>query len=226
MSENPLIDLFVPTVSNHFMRLQIALCCAFYQTYEPKRIVLWVEDNHLQLESMIEKYWYTPEDSRIPSEYGPKASVEYCKKGVLVRHLGAYTGHAGNARQWIFEWKGKSEYVKMFDSDDVLMPDCLKVMTRYLKDGIDGVLCPLLMIHENRLGSVMTNCDFKKGTVGSGSMLLSRIFMDKVMAMGFDWSKYRDHDKEFYLFLSDKLDQFSFVKTSETALYLYLKNWW
>lgn len=188
---------------------------------------MWVEDSgHKELESMIDKYWYTSEDSRTPSEFGPKATVEYCKRGVLVRHLGGWTGHAGNARQWIFEWKGKSEYVKMYDSDDVLMPDCLRAMSRYLKDGVDGVLCPLMQVSENRLGAHMTNFDFRKGTVGSGSMLLSKKFMDKVVEMGFDWSKYRDHDKEFYLFLSDKLNQFSFISTSETALYLYLKNWW
>jgi hypothetical protein len=222
LETKPLVDIFIPVISNHAHLLKAALGSAFTQYYEPIRVVLWIEDSHPVLEDVLLKHWYTPNEH--PNKRTENdVVIEDCHRGILVRNLKGRTGHAGLARQWLFCWAGKAQYVKMLDSDDILFPSTVSVMMRYMSEGVDGVFCPLIPISEHRVGTLMY-CDFAHSACGSGTMLLHRNFMERVIAMGFKWYDSREHDLTFQQFLKDKLDQFTFIYTKETALYLYLKN--
>jgi hypothetical protein len=217
------VDIYIPTITNHSHMLKAALGSARFQSYPNTRIVLWIEDTNDEMEEVLKKYWFAPFEVGFSNKENENFSIQYCINGVLVRNMKGRTGNASTAREWYFSWTDKSSYVKMLDSDDILFPQAVEVMMRYMDGTIDGVFCPLIPIGSHRLGTVIDS-DFRRGVCGSGSMLLSKKFIDRVREMGWRWPNVIDHDTAFFRFLENKLDMFRFVTTKENALYLYLKN--
>lgn len=122
------------------------------------------------------------------------------------------------ARQWLFDWDKKSELVKMLDADDILIPSTIEIMTSYYKDSIDGIFCPLTRVSHYQFVDTTTGSP-KLGHSGSGSMMLSKKFIEKVTDDGFKWTNVHDHDNLFFKFCEDK--SYNFVTTIENFLYIY-----
>jgi glycosyltransferase involved in cell wall biosynthesis len=224
---SPVVDIFIPTISNHVPYLKAALGSALYQSYPNTRIVMWVEDPDADyMKQGLRNLWSEPGDLD-PYAYRRKGldpyTIEECGKGLLVRNYLERTGNASLARQWLFDWKGKSDYVKTLDSDDMLLPSAISVMMRYMTEDVDMVLCPMIPIQCHRICPAMKSI-INKETCGSGSMLMSKKFIEKINVMGFRWPNMRGHDKAFNDFLKEHLNDFKIVTTSEDALYLYIKN--
>ena len=214
----PLVDVFVPTISNHMPLIRRAFACLSFQDYSPLRTVLWIEDandQYPQIEQFLNDVWYEPHERKpSPKTSDVPVSVEYCAKGVLARNFQGRAGNAWQARQWIFEWEGKSDFVKMLDDDDVMMPSTISVMMQYMTDDMDAVFHPLVGVSSNRLGNV------SKGITGAAQMLMRKRTMDRIVGAGFRWDVDHD-DGEFYQFF--KAQDFKYVVTREDALYFYLK---
>lgn len=218
MLNNQLIDVFIPTISNHIPFIHRAFGSLFFQEYKPLRVVLWIEDPGCDvIENFLNEFWYeTHERKRSPATCNELVDVEYCCKGVLVRNYQGRTGNAWRARQWIFEWEGKSDFVKMLDDDDILMPSAIEIMMRYMTDDVDAVFHPLVHVSSSRLGNVDRN-----NIYGAAQMLMRKTTMKMIIDLGFRWDKDHD-DAQFYQFF--KAQNFKYVITKEDMLYLYIKQ--
>lgn len=225
--EKPKIDIFIPTAVGHAHLLPASLCSALTQTYTPKRILLFLDQIHPLLEEVLDIWWYIrhkrpgkPDEET--ENNGHKFTYEYSDLGVLIRHLNGPAGSAHIARQWLFEWPGKSPVVKMLDADDILVPRALDVMIGYLQKDVDGVFCPMIRASAHRFAEINESLPYK-GQFGSGSMMLRRECIDQMIQEGFRWPEKRGHDCGLYEFLQERPEKFNFVTTNETVIYLYLK---
>ena len=219
--DNRPVDIFIPTISNHIPFIRRSFGSLFFQEYVNRRTVLWVEDPGTPpIEEFLNTIWYEPhERKQSPAQSDVPVSVEYCAKGVLARNYQGRTGNAWRARQWIFEWEGKSEFVKMLDSDDILMPWAINVMMDYMKDDIDCVFHPLISIAGRRLGGVI---DIGNGPCigGAAQMLIRSSLMKRILDDGFRWGIKSDDDI-FYKFFREH--GYKSALTTESAMYLYIK---
>lgn len=221
------VDIFIPVADFHSNHFPTALYSALTQTYSPIRVVLFIDGINPITEFNLKKWWYTPSDiptgDNLDKTNGyskDKLHIEMCDRGVLVRNPGGSNCSSHNARQWYFEWGGKSSVMKTLDADDILHPRAIDIMMRYMKSDVDGVFCPLLKTSSGRFGEIMKS-DINSGTAGSGSMMLKKEFMDRIIQEGFQWPAKRGNDRYFFDFVHDK--GFNFVVVNETALYFYLK---
>jgi len=220
-----MIDIFIPAAGD-FKWAPAALYSALTQTYKNKRIILFLDGYSQLARNFIDKWWYNDiSRERIFTKTvkwkNLNLSFEESDKGILVVNEKGPSGTAAIARQWLFEWKNKSEWIKMLDSDDLLVPNALEKMEKYCGEDIDGVFCPMIRSSCNRLAKSMSGKPIKGGS-GSGSMLLRKSFMEKVVKAGFIWPNKRGHDNDFFQFVKDK--NFKFVTTKEDFLYIYLKR--
>lgn len=226
------VDVFIPVAAGHAHVLPAAIYSALTQTYSNKRIVLFLDDIHVKLESVVKKWFYTSNDSpkSTPQKRAssrtlkPEAiDIEHCEKGLIVRNCAGPGGTAHVARQWLFGWRDKSEYVKMLDADDIMTPRALEIMMNTFKEDVDGVFCPLVRTSSYRFAEIISGKP-QLGHAGSGSMLLKKHVMETMIEEGFEWPGQQGHDKGFFQFLSDREEKFKFVTTSpENVLYLYLR---
>jgi hypothetical protein len=217
-----LVDVFVPTISNHLPFIRRAFGSILFQEYEPLRTVLWIEDpGQHEIERFLNEFWYEPDERKpSPEKSDVPVEVEYCKKGVLARNYQGRTCNAWRARQWIFEWEGKSDYVKMLDCDDILMPWAIKFMMRDMTEDLDVVFHPLLAISGNRVGNIVKNHKGETAIGGAAQMLMRKRSMKKILDLGFRWDAQHD-DTQFYQFFRD--NNFKYALTPESAMYLYIK---
>ena len=216
-----MVDIFIPFIANHYDRVRRSFGSLFFQEYFPLRTVLWIEDPcHPQTEEFLNSVWYDPEERKLsPSTSTEPVEVEYCSRGVLARNYQGHTGNAWRARQWIFEWEGKSDFVKMLDDDDILMPWAINVMMEYMTDDIEAVFHPLIGVPGRRLGGIISYSG-SACMSGAGQMMLRKSLMDKILSDGFKWDRSHD-DREFYAFFRSR--GYKHVMTKENMMYLYIK---
>ena len=220
------IDIFIPVIAGNLVKMPAALYSALTQTYQDNiRVIIFFDHTHKALESFADKWWYTSQDKprsnilSVPHPTVPKPlTLEYCDRGVLVRNPNGPMGSAGFARQWIFEWEGKSKYVKFLDSDDILTPECLYNMMKNMTPECAGVICPVLFVSACRCGQVLgAGCS-------SSSFLFKRETMESIVKDGFEWNRRPGHDRSFTDYLRENKEKYIFNETKENVLYLYLKS--
>jgi hypothetical protein len=218
------IDIFIPIIAGNMVKLPGALYSALTQTYQDNnRVIMFFDHNDVLLEKFAEKWWYTPQDSprsnliECPHHAVPlPLTLEYCTRGVIVRNPNGPMGSAGFARQWIFEWSGKSSYVKFLDSDDILAPECLHYMMKVMTPECAGVICPMFFVSACRMGRPLGHGS------GSGSFLFKKETMEAIVKDGFVWNRNPGHDRPFTEYLKEK--RYKFNKTEEDLIYIYLKS--
>jgi glycosyltransferase involved in cell wall biosynthesis len=223
------VDIFIPIVIWHIKKFPASLYSALSQTYRNIRIILFSDGVDPDLEALYDKWWYEPEDN--PREMWTEMTfprirlplaIEACKKGYLIRNPAGPMGSGAVARQWIFEWPEKRPLVKFLDCDDILAPDAIEIMLRYLTADCDGVLCPLARASSCRFVEVISG-RFELGHMGSGSLLMRKESMEHMVQQGFEWPNKQGHDKEFIKFCLEHGYKFNRV-TKENFLYSYLKS--
>jgi len=180
-------------------------------------------------EDYLRRMWYM-EGDRYPDplpekikDFDPdKLTIEYCKKGVIVRNPAGPARGAHRARQWYLEWPDKAPIVKNYDVDDFLYFQTIEIMQRHLTEDADGVFCPMTPVHGGRLARYH-NTDIDLGTVGSGAMMLTKACQDKLVQGGFQWPHYKGNDKYFHFFIQSNRKSYKFIAVKEDGLYFYLK---
>ena len=217
------IDIYIPVSDYHYDTVIGTFYSVLGQSYEDIRIVMFLDGVNEKKQKMI-NLWYKNFTLNKTSEkewYGKKLIIEESKEGhVLVKNLSGQSNLQGTIRQWIFEWEKKSELVKMLDADDVLLPDSIKIMMRYYNEGIDGIFCPMVLSTSYRMKEVITG-EPRRGKCGSGSMLLHRNFMNKVIKE-FSWLDTRGDDGLFLDHIEKQ--NYNFITTKENFLYMYIKR--
>lgn len=220
-----MVDIFMPVGPRVLSRFPAALYSALTQTYPDVRVCLFIDFQNDVIEEILNKWWYLPGDNRnlFPIQ-NPRdehiLTMETCQRGILFRNRFGPMLTGGYARQFLFDWEGKSEWVKMLDSDDILFPQAIEVMMRYAEDGVDGVLCPMFRISQCKYVSMVPG-EPVMGKAGSGSMLLRSSFIDHLVKEGFVWENVCGHDKGLLNFFKDH--DYTFVTTKENAMYAYIK---
>lgn len=216
---NMKVDVFIPVASMKLRLLPGSIYSAFSQTYEDTRVVVFLDGQFHK--EFLERWWYNVNPTtRIEMRKwnNLELEIQYSENGVLVKNEKGPSGSAWLARQWLFEWEGKSDLVKMLDGDDILIPDAIKIMVSYYREGVDGIFCPLVRVAHHKFVNI-TNGEPKLGSSGSGSMMLHKNFMKKILDDGFEWPNAHDHDNAFFKFCEDK--SYKFVKINENFLYVY-----
>jgi hypothetical protein len=219
-----MIDVFIPIIVGNISKLPAALYSVLTQNYDGDiRIILFFDHIHKLLEDFADKWWYTSQDNsrtnlveRLHPTVSKPLTIEYCTRGVIVRNPNGPMGSAGFARQWIFEWEGKSEYVKFLDSDDILTPECLQHMMNAITPDCAGVICPLYLVSSCR------NARTFGAGAGSGSFLFKKEIMEHIVKKGFTWNRRPGHDRSFTNFLRENNYKFNSLK--ENMLYIYMKS--
>lgn len=233
---NQTIDVFIPVAGGHSLLLPAALCSALTQTYSPIRVILFLDGMDPRHEAVLDKWWFTAKDERlpVPVSINPRnyskdtLQIQHCERGVLVRNPAGPSGSAHNARQWIFEWKGKSDLVRMLDADDILLPRALEYTMKFYDqeiqkgETVDALISSIVLVSDYNLHGVLS-MDPAKGRFGSGSMMLSKGFMEKMISLGFKWPAQTGHDNGFYDFYKAHESEFSvkFLST-KNCVYMYL----
>lgn len=217
------VDIFMPVAPGHRRVFPASLCSALTQTYVNKRLLLFVDGIDSDIEATINRWFYVDKEKKenLPECDKHKLHYEYCERGVIIRNSSGPSGSAYRARQWLFEWEGKSPWVKMFDADDLMPPKALETMMSHVLPDVDGIFCPLLKSSSHRFAGIGNSDPMKR--CGSGSMLLRREVMDTAIKEGFKWPAIRGHDQGFFEFLSQRKEKFNFVPTTQNFLYIYLK---
>lgn len=231
--EKDLVDIFIPVMYYHAHVLPAALCSALTQTYKNIRILLFIDGIHPSLEQVIQKWFYTNSEKRLNYPIFKRApskkyldydyiNYEKCSRGIIIRNIAgpASTAHVG--RQWLFEWSGKSSFVKMLDADDILTPRAIEIMMSYFDDNVDAVFCPLLRTSSYCYAAINKGLPIPGGC-GSGNMMLRKELMEKAIERGFKWPPKHGHDKTLIKYFVDHEDEINVVTTKENVIYLYLR---
>lgn len=214
------IDIFIPVSDRHAQTVIGTFYSVLGQNYDDIRIVMFLDG--IGKQNFVDNIWYknfTLDKTTEEIWQGRKLIFEESKEGHILIHNTQGQGY-GLVRQWIFEWEKKSDLVKMLDADDVLLPDSLTIMMRYYQDGIDGILCPMVLSSSYRMKEIIPG-ELRRGYCGSGSMLLHKNFMNKIIK-DFSWLDNKGDDGLFLDYVEKK--GFNFVTTKENFLYMYLKR--
>jgi hypothetical protein len=190
-----MIDIFIPVTEGNLDKLPGTICSALTQSYRDIRLVIWLDKNET-VENILNEWFYIPEDTPWSDYLHPNPiTLEHATRGVIVRN--SQSESIESAQRWMLEWPEKSEYVKFLGQNDILTPECLEIMMRYMTAECHGVLCPIARVFSSMYKDIILERGFN-------ALLLKKSTMEQIAAGG-------------------SLEQYNFVDTLPKN-YLYIQQ--